>query len=154
MQKPVFYQAKLCDLETVSSISLRAYEPAYLDLLGELPRPAVEDYSPWIGNNSVWLCKMCGEDAGALVIEQHTEFWMVWSVAVDPRFQGYGLGTYLLEKASHLASAAGVSSLRLHTNAKMVRNLAIYRKAGFYEIAIKPHPIRIGHELVYMQLDL
>lgn len=97
---------------------------------------------------------MRGEDAGALVIERHIDFWMVWSVAVDPRYQGYGLGTFLLENASQLASAANISSLRLHTNAKMVRNLEIYRKAGFYEIAIKPHPTRVGHELVYMQLDL
>lgn len=46
MDKPIFYQAKPSDVETVASISLRAYEPAYLELLGERPRPAVEDYLP------------------------------------------------------------------------------------------------------------
>lgn len=102
----------------------------------------------------MWLCEVRGKAVGALVIEKYSDFWMIWSVAVDPHYQGLGIGTDLLEKASQLALAAGVSSLRLHTNAKMIRNLKIYRKAGFHEIAIKPHPTRVGHELVYMQLDL
>ena len=149
-----FRKAKLSDAGTVLSISRKAYGPAYLELIGELPRPASEDYRPWIERNLVWILEIRGKAVGVLVLEHDIDFWTIWSIAVDPDYQGRGLGMRLIEKAIALARAQGVQRIRLHTNSRMEGNLALYRKAGFHRIKVSPHPSRQGHELVHLQKEI
>lgn len=154
MSEPRFRLAKPLDMRTVSSISRRAYERAYLDLIGKLPRPATEDYSPWIADSLVWICEIDGEPVGVLVLEHDIDFWTIWSIAIDPAWQGQGLGMILIDKAITLARAEGMRTVRLHTNSKMEGNIALYRRAGFHQVDVKPHPAREGHELVHMQKNI
>lgn len=145
--------ANLADKQAVSRVSRRAYEPAYMSLIGTLPQPATEDYEPWIREELVWVCEASSHIAGALTIQKHADFWMIWSIAVEPAQQGQGIGMWLIEQAKNMACMNGIYTLRLHTNSKMTGNLSLYRKAGFYQTDIIPHPSRLGHELVYMQFD-
>lgn len=151
---PRFSLAALDDLEVVGSISRQAYEPAYLPLLGALPRPATEDYAPWIQDKLVWICYLDCTAAGVLVVEKHLEYWVVWSVAVRPNHQGMGLGRELIGFAKRLASESQIPYLLLHTNSKMKKNIRLYKELGFYQTETVRHPSRNGHELVYMQFDL
>ncbi|MEJ6395175.1 GNAT family N-acetyltransferase [Gymnodinialimonas sp. 2305UL16-5] len=147
-------QAKAEDLEAVAEISRTAYGPAYLPVIGALPRPAIEDYRPWIAKGRVWLCKVEARPVGVLVMEPHSEAWMVWSVAVAPPAQGRGLGLMLLRYAEEVARQAGVLRLRLHTNTRIVGNIAVYEQAGFQVTRVVAHPSRSGHSLAYMEKDL
>ncbi len=149
-----FRLATLDDLEVVASINRQAYEPAYLPIIGAIPRPAAEDYTPWIRDGLVWICHLGDTAAGVLVLEKHVEYWMIWSIAVSPDHQGKGFGQALIEHAKRTASDSQIGCLRLHTNSKMTNNILLYEKLGFYQMASIPHPTREGHELVYMQFDL
>jgi ribosomal protein S18 acetylase RimI-like enzyme len=60
--------------------------------------------------------------------------YYVDNVAVDPEAQGTGLGRLLLDVADQRAHAAGLSRVRLYTNAAMHENLHYYPRQGFIEI--------------------
>jgi GNAT superfamily N-acetyltransferase len=69
---------------------------------------------------------------------------------VLPRRQGFGLGKSHLSFAEDHARVTGFSEVRLYTNRRMERNVALYRAAGFIEIGNHPHPGRAGEVLVDM----
>lgn len=154
MRNYSFRVANMDDLSVVASISRQAYEPAYLPVIGSLPRPATENYEPWIRSGLIWICNIESTPVGVLVLEKHATHWMVWSLAVDPKQQGKGVGRSLLKQAKHIAQSTTIACLRLHTNSKMTNNISLYEDAGFYHTGTVPHPNRKGHELVYMQYDL
>ncbi len=141
--------ASLTDLKAVERLSMEAYA-GYTELLGALPRPATEDYAPRIVAGLVWLLEDAGGLRGVLVLERHPSHAMIYSVAVAPSWQGCGLGSKLLRFAEAKAREWGVAELRLYTNARMERNVAIYRAAGYREVARRPHPRRPGFILVDM----
>jgi GNAT superfamily N-acetyltransferase len=75
---------------------------------------------------------------------------IVYSIAVEPAQQGKGDARILLEFSEQQAVAGGRSELRLYTNTRMDRNIAICRHCGFVETGERPHPSRAGQELVDM----
>jgi ribosomal protein S18 acetylase RimI-like enzyme len=54
---------------------------------------------------------------------------------VDPEVRGAGLGRKLLVAVEEEARAAGVRVLHLETNASLVEAIALYRSAGYVEVA-------------------
>jgi len=145
-----FRQARADDARKVSDISERAYVPAYEAIIGEAPKPAWEDYSQRIADGRVWLAEIGGETAGVLVVETDQDFLLIYSIAVDPDFQGQGLGLALLRQAGTLAAEMGLNEVRLYTNSRMEANIRLYLKAGFLRIGERPHPSRIGERLTDM----
>lgn len=143
-------QADLADLGAVQRVSADAYAPAYMAALGVIPKPAVEDYRPRIERGEVWLLEAGGESVGLIVLEARPDHLLVYSVAVQPAQQGRGHARTLLEFAEQQAVASGVGELRLYTNTRMGRNIAIYRHCGFIDTGTRPHPSRAGEELVDM----
>jgi len=57
-------------------------------------------------------------------------FW-IENIAVDTALHGEGIGRSLLDLAKSIAIEQGCNHLRLCTNAKMARNIVIYKKYGF-----------------------
>lgn len=148
LDNPSIRLAALADAELVRRISAEAYEPAYLPVIGAIPKPAREDYRERIERRQVWLLTHGGSPAGVLVLEDGEGGWTVYSIAVRPAFQGLGLGRWLLDWADHQASAAGATELRLYTNARMTKNLALYQRCGYEIFDTRPHPSRPGEWLV------
>jgi ribosomal protein S18 acetylase RimI-like enzyme len=138
------------EAEAVRQLSADAYLPAYLPLFGRAPMPAREDYGPRIARNEVWVVPADNELAAALVLEHHAGHLLVYSIAIRPAHQGRGLAAELLRFADHQAVASGFNEIRLYTNEKMLRNQAIYRRAGYREIGRRPHPNQPGLQLVDM----
>jgi len=136
------------DIDLVRAISAEAYVPAYLPVIGAVPKPALEDYGERIEHGQVWILTHDGSTAGVLVLEPAEDWLTVYSIAVRPAFQGLGLGRLLLDWADHRASAAGVRELRLYTNARMTKNLALYQRCGYDIFDTRPHPSRPGELLV------
>ena len=150
MKPTIFRLAKIDDASLVSEISRRAYSPVYEAIIGAVPKPAWEDYSARIKASRVWIAEVGNEPAGVLVVDRALDFLMIYSIAVDPRHQGKGLGAELLRYAESVAECEGVCELRLYINSRMERNLSIYRKAGFVELGQRPHPSRSGEFLTDM----
>ncbi|MGH6923461.1 MAG: GNAT family N-acetyltransferase [Propylenella sp.] len=75
---------------------------------------------------------------------------LIFSVAVAPERQGEGLGLKLLEFAEDVARERGCGELALYTNARMMRNIALYRRFGFAETGRRSNPQREGWIIVDM----
>jgi ribosomal protein S18 acetylase RimI-like enzyme len=75
---------------------------------------------------------------------------MIFSVAVSPAFQGKGFGIKLLNHADQQTRLWGLPEIRLYTNAKMERNIALYLAYGYRETGRRPNPYRPGWVLVDM----
>lgn len=141
------------DLDAVARLTGEAYAP-YTLLLGSPPLPVTEDYAPRIAAGQVWLLEQAGQPAGQplglLVLERHPDHAVIYSVAVAPGWQGRRLGSTLLRFAEAKAREWGVPEMRLYTNARMERNIAIYEAAGYRETACRPHPLQPGFTVVDM----
>lgn len=137
------------DLQTVVSLTEAAYAP-YSALFGAPPIPVTEDYAPRIARGEVWLLESGGGLAGLLTLERHDDHAMIFSVAVAPKFQGKGFGIALLKHADEQTRLWRLPEVRLYTNARMERNIALYLAYGFHETGRRPNPYRPGWMLVDM----
>ncbi|RUU72584.1 GNAT family N-acetyltransferase, partial [Mesorhizobium sp. M7A.F.Ca.MR.362.00.0.0] len=122
----------------------------YTALLGAPPIPVTEDYAPRIARGEVWVLESGGGLAGLITLERHDDHAMIFSVAVSPDFQGKGFGIALLKHADELTRLWGLPEVRLYTNARMERNIALYLAYGFHETGRRPNPYRPGWVLVDM----
>ena len=141
------------DLQTIMTLTAAAYLP-YTELFGAPPVPVTEDYAPRIERGEVWLRETGDETAGLVVVEQHPDHLMLFSIAVSPAFQGAGHGLAMLNWLDDKAREWAVPEIRLYTNARMERNVALYRAFGFQETGRRPNPYRPGWTLVDMAKEI
>jgi GNAT superfamily N-acetyltransferase len=145
--------AEPSDLPAVSDLTRRAYEH-YIPIIGGTPMPMIEDNAPRIADGQVWLMEDGATSVGLLILEEREDALMIYSVAVAPERQHSGLGQRLLSFAEHMARDRGFSTIALYTNAKMERNIGIYRRFGYVETRRRPHPTRAGFVIVDMEKSL
>jgi len=137
------------DLAAIVALTEAAYA-RYKAILDAPPIPVTEDYAPRIARGEVWLLESGGELAGVLTLERHAVHAMIFSVAVSPAFQGKGFGIALLRHADEQTRQWDLPEIRLYTNAKMERNIALYLAYGYRETGRRPNPYRPGWVLVDM----
>ncbi len=142
-------QATDADLNLVRTMSHDAYAP-WEPILGGAPLPMNEDYTPRIARHEVWIVERCGTAVGIMVLEPADDHLLIFSLAVPPAHHGQGIGQWMVRVAEQMAEAAGLPELRLYTNDRMTRNIAIYGRAGFCETGRRSHPYREGWVLVDM----
>jgi ribosomal protein S18 acetylase RimI-like enzyme len=148
-----FTRATPADLAAVVALTEAAYRP-YTDRLGAPPLPVTADYTAPIAAGEVWLRRADHILAGLLVLRLHPDHALIESVAVAPECQGQGHGIALLRLAEDLAGRAGLTALRLYTNARMERNIALYAAFGYRETGRRPNPYRPGWVVVDMAKSL
>lgn len=141
------------DVEAVIALTERAYA-VYTQLLGAPPIPVTEDYGPRIEAEEVWLLELSRKLAGLIVLERHADHIQIFSIAVAPEFQGRKLGTRLLDWAEKKAGEAGGHLVKLYTNARMERNIALYSAHGYRESGRRANPKRPGWTVVDMEKRL
>jgi ribosomal protein S18 acetylase RimI-like enzyme len=141
--------AGAADLGAIIALTEQAYRP-YTDLFGAPPIPVTEDYAPRIAAGEVWLLEDAERLAGLVVLENAADHLMIFSVAVSPEFQGRGFGRKLLRFADDQAVKAGYTEIRLYTNARMERNIALYTAFGYRETGRRANPARPGWTVVDM----
>jgi ribosomal protein S18 acetylase RimI-like enzyme len=149
-----FRRADPVDKDAIQRISADAYIPAYMAVLGTIPKPATEDYGPRIEKGEVWILEVEGEPTGVAVLEERPDHLLVYSIAVKPDAQRKGYGAVLLDFADQRAIGLGLHQVRLYTNERMERNLRLYRRHGFVEVGNRPHPSRPGQVLIDMVRQL
>ena len=124
--------AQITDRERVEEIVRAAYR-GYIERIGREPAPMTADYGRLIADGLVQVLEADGRIAGLIVLIDGSGHLLVENVAVDPAFQGRGLGRRLMALAEAEASARGFSELRLYTNEAMTENLALYPALGYEE---------------------
>jgi len=143
--------ASPADAVAIRELTLEAYRP-WIAVIGREPAPMTEDYDAAVRTHRFDLAYL----GGALValIETHAEpdHLLVVNIAVSPALHGRGIGRRLLAHAEVLARGAGLATLRLYTNAKMARNIALYRRFGYVIEREAPSPL--GGVVVHMVKQL
>jgi ribosomal protein S18 acetylase RimI-like enzyme len=138
------------DVEQIARLVNVAYAK-YLSKMERPPAPMLADYTELIAHSDVYVLASRSEIAGLLVLKAQDQALLIENVAVDPAFQGQGLGRRLMAFAERYAREHGLRELRLYTNEVMVENLAFYRRLGFEEVERR---VDDGYRRVFMRKSL
>ncbi len=120
------------DRPVIEAIVAAAYSP-YVARIGRKPGPMLDDYGALIDEGHVHVVVDDGIVQGFLVLHPEQDAMLLENLAVAPAAQGRGYGRVLLDFAERSAAAAGLSSVRLYTNAAMTENVALYARRGYVE---------------------
>ena len=123
----------------------------YIDRLGKPPGPMLDDYAAVIEAHRVFVAEAAGAIAGVLVLVQSESSLLLDNVAVQPDWQGHGVGRMLLQHAETVARELGFGSLDLYTHELMSENIAMYLRVGYVETGRRT--VR-GYARVYMRKAL
>lgn len=126
--------ADAADLTALREIVQRAYE-GYVERIRRRPAPMDDDYSEKINLRHVDVAAERGEVVGLIVLVPSDDHLFIENVAVDPAWQGRGIGRALMAHAELTAHRLGLPELRLYTNAAMTENLNFYTRLGYQEVA-------------------
>jgi GNAT superfamily N-acetyltransferase len=135
----------------VRDLVQRAYQP-WVAVVGRRPAPMDDDYAHHIAAGEVFvLDDAAGELAALAVLIDAPDHLLLDNVAADPARRGHGLGRRMIAFAEREAIRRGHGELRLFTNARMDRNIALYTTLGFVET----HRAEVaGHPRVFMTKPL
>jgi GNAT superfamily N-acetyltransferase len=141
-------RAVLADAEAVAGCVQRAYT-RYAGRLPRPPKPVLADYTRVVREEQTWLLEAAdGACLGVLVLVPSADHLLIENVAVDPTWQGRGLGRRLLEFAEAEAARQRFRELRLYTNALMIENRGLYARGGFVEYEQR---VVDGRDTVFMR---
>ncbi len=141
------------DVPAIVALTAAAYAP-YTPLLGAAPIPVTEDYAPHVAAGNVWLLEHDGALLGLNVLEHRPDHILIFSVAVAPVAQGRGHGIRLLAWPEECARPDSIGEIRLYTNARMERNIALYGSYGYRETGGRAYSTRAGWVRVDMVKSL
>ncbi len=111
----------------------------------------LEDYSRVILERQVFVAERDGSILGVLVLTVTKEGFLLDNVAVDPSYQGSGIGRTLLKLAESEARRQGYETIHLYTHEQMTENQALYGRIGYVEYDRRKEK---GFARVYMRKPL
>ncbi len=130
----------------MAALVQRAYAP-WVAIVGKRPAPMDDDYAHHIDAGEVFVLDDGGAIAALAVLIAAPDHLLLDNVAVDPDRHGGGLGRRMIAFAEQEAARRGHAELRLFTNERMDRNIALYERLGFVET----HRDTVsGHRRVFM----
>lgn len=128
----IIRQAEQEDQADIVACVQAAYSK-YIERIGKKPAPMLADYNTLIADEMVYVLVVDKEIRGVLVMTPEGREMFVENVAVDPRFQGQGLGRTLMAFVEQQARKEQLDEIRLYTNELMTKNLLFYHQLGFEE---------------------
>ncbi|EFH83821.1 GNAT family N-acetyltransferase [Ktedonobacter racemifer] len=143
-------QAQAADQRAVWACVRAAYSK-YLVRMGREPAPLHADYEALIAQGVVYVLANEEEVRGVLVMMSWERSLLVENVAVDPRFQGQGLGQVLMAFVEQQGRKEQLDEIRLYTNEVMTENLRFYHKLGFEEDGRR---VEDGYHRVFLRKGL
>ena len=139
--EPAGVKLRAADMADVPMLTelVRAAYGHYVERIGGPPRPMTDDYADVVRTRDVTVAERGGEIVGLIVLELSAQKITVDNVAVNPRYQGTGVGRALLQHAEAEARAGGYDAIYLYTHERMTENLTLYRTIGYVEYARRRH---------------
>lgn len=126
-------RAEPTDLAAIRHCAEAAYA-IYVPRIGKKPAPMVDDFTALVARGCV---DVAVDDGGRLlgyvVAWREVDHVHLSNVAVAPEVQGGGVGRALIAHVEAMARAAGFTTVRLYTNAKMTENQTLYPRLGYRE---------------------
>ena len=107
------------------------------------------------GENSVFSIHIEGKVAGVCALKKdHNDEFELTKMAVDPAFQGRGLGEILMETVETYAKTElGLARIYLLSNTKNAAAIRLYKRCGWTVTHQGPHPqyarCNIGMEKIF-----
>ena len=127
---------------------VRAAYAHYVPRIGKAPAPMRADYATLIAAGVVHVIPGAFGVQGVVVSFPKDGRFFLENIAVDPAYQGQGVGGALLGFVECQARAAGCDEIRLYTHARMTENLAYYPKRGYEEVERRSEE---GYDRVYFR---
>jgi GNAT superfamily N-acetyltransferase len=118
----------------------------WVPVCGGRPLPMDDDYAARIAAGEAWVIERDGAPVALLVLEEAAGFLLLDNVAVAAAHEGTGMGRALIAFAEAEAARRGFGEIRLYTNRKMARNLALYERLGYARLGeeeIRPGFVRV-----------
>jgi N-acetylglutamate synthase-like GNAT family acetyltransferase len=134
----ILRQAGPSDSGAIGRLVAAAYSH-YQPLIGRTPIPMLTDYAVAVRERDVWVLDSDGEVIGVIELTPRDDHLWIENVAIAPERQGLGLGRRLLAHAEDEARRLGLPELRLLTNERYARNLAMYASLGYHETHREPY---------------
>lgn len=134
-------RATTADLDRLIALQRSAYA-RNRPLLGVEPLPLLADYVEIFGTMEIWLAEKDDQITGALILQQHPDHLLIWSIATDPALAGNGIGRELLARADDRARELGLDTLRLYTGSKLSHLVAWYGRNGYIVERVQELPDR------------
>ena len=132
------------DVDALNALARIAYA-IYLPVIGREPMPMAVDWRTLFGEQEIWLID--GPEEGhalaSLALQVKPDHLVIWSVAVQPAHQHRGIGRRLLAFAETRGRELGLPEIRLFTNIKMTRNIALCESLGYVETEREPLADRV-----------
>jgi len=138
------------DTDRIRAIARAAYVK-YVARIGREPAPMVADFATLIAAGHVVVAEDGDGIKGYMVGWPDADAYVIDNVAVDPAYQGQGLGRQLIECAATEANRLRLPAVRLYTNVAMTENLAIYARIGFVETH---RAMEAGFQRAYLRWNL
>ena len=142
--------ARPADAPRLEAIARAAYA-TYVPRIGREPAPMSADYAAAIAAGHAIVISRGQELVGYLIGRRDADTYFIENIAVDPAFEGRGLGRTMLRHAIAEARRLKLSALWLFTNAAMTENLGLYAHLGFVETH---RAVEHGYDRVYMRLSI
>jgi ribosomal protein S18 acetylase RimI-like enzyme len=142
MSEPSPRRATIADATALNALARAAYA-IYLPIIGREPQPMATDWQTLFDSQEIWIVDGALGALASLALEIEPEHVVIWSVAVSPAHQRQGLGRRLMEFAEARSRELQRLEIRLFTNAKMVRNIALYQSLGYAETRREELPDRV-----------
>jgi mannose-6-phosphate isomerase-like protein (cupin superfamily) len=91
----------------------------------------------------IFFAKSGSEIVGTCALQKvDDKTYELAKMAVNEKFQGFGIGRMLMEKAIQKAKELQLEKLELYTNSKLTRAIDIYQKYGFQVVPLYGHPTK------------
>lgn len=105
---------------------------SYQERMGGVRLPPMDlDYSSEIENYPTWVVESERSILGGLIMVFEDDQASIANIAVDPKFQGQGIGGDLMDFAESKARENNFSELRLATHVLLEENVSLYRHLGW-----------------------
>ena len=121
------------DSDSLKNCMESAYA-VYEERMGGVLLPPMDvDYLSEIKNYPTWVVESEGSVLGALIMVFENDQVSIANIAVDPRFQGQGIGSALTKLAESIARENSFSELQLATHVLLTENISLYQHLGWKE---------------------
>lgn len=122
------------DADSLRSCMESAYATYQARMGGVRLPPMGVDYSTEIKNYPTWVVESEGHILGGLIMVFENDQASIANIAVNPKYQGQGVGGELMKFAESKAKEKNYSELQLATHVLLKENLSLYRHMGWQEI--------------------